>query len=167
MNTTRPLKFCINSICFFFTVLSVRCICHCRLYNLIFIVYPSLKKFSYFTALSVWCRSQEQILLFSTNLIYVTKCIPGTICMVTILQLQEKENIFPEISLLSTVSTFAIGSVQVLMQRYQGLFTDRTVQHLLHKPHSANYKSTFIIPHSTTHAFMTHTNFFIWILHII
>ena len=43
------------------------------------------KKFSYFTALSVWCLSQEQTLSFSTNLINWTNCMPGTICMVTIL----------------------------------------------------------------------------------
>ena len=46
---------------------------------------PITKKLFYFAALSVWCLSQEQTLSFSTNLINVTKCMPGTICMVTTL----------------------------------------------------------------------------------
>jgi len=45
----------------------------------------STKIICLFYCLSVWCLSQKQTLSFSTNLINVTKCIPGTICMVNIL----------------------------------------------------------------------------------
>ena len=44
MNTTRPLKFCLNSTYCSFSVLLVWCLCHWCLYDLIFMVFLSLKK---------------------------------------------------------------------------------------------------------------------------
>ena len=131
---TRPLKFHLKSIYCLLIVLSVWCLCHWHLYYLIFMVFLSLKKILFLYCLISLLFFSLTNIIFSTILKNATKCIPGTICNVTILYPGETRKYFSrDISPFHNIHICYRVCPASHTLGIRGCFTDRTVQHLLHK----------------------------------